>query len=148
MVNMPFPLYGPPPHRDSIHSGAPYSTFSTPARGEHYLSFTLLLLPLNISPRQSFKSTTVIQKSHRGGYTGFDNEHTADPMTGFDDATERSSPTVRKRGHVPKTSKGLGQLSFRPHFSLPYYQSMTLSLMTHFELRRRTKSYKDHADDF
>jgi hypothetical protein len=55
--------------------------------GEFFSFLLLLNTVVNISPCQSFKSKTVIRKAVKVGYTRFNDGHSADPMTGFDDTT-------------------------------------------------------------
>jgi len=62
-----------PPRRDSMHSGATYSAFSTPTRGKQCSSpfaSTPEYFPLSIIQEQDGHP-----ESHQGGYTGFDDYH-------------------------------------------------------------------------
>jgi hypothetical protein len=138
-----------PPRRDSMHSGATHSAFSTPTRGEHYIASPFISAP-EYFPLSIIQEQDRHPESHQGGYTGFDDGHSADPMTGFDDTVERSPRQFTNMAMCQGNPKEFDDY----HFDLDF-QDISRYLLpvddpvldNYFDHAGENISYEGHADD-
>jgi hypothetical protein len=138
-----------PPRRDSMDSGATYSAFPTPTRGKKCspspFASTPEYFPLSIIQEQDGHP-----ESHQGGYTGFDDEHFADPIIGFDDTAERSPRQFTNlttcQGNPKEFDDYYFDLDFQDigRYLLPVDDPV---LDNRFDYAEERIPYEDHADD-
>jgi hypothetical protein len=89
-------------------------------------------------------------ESHQGGCTGFDDGHSADPMTGFDDTAEHSPRQFTHMATCQGNPKEFDDYHFDLDFQdISHYLLLVdgLVLDNYFDYAEEKVSYEDHEDD-